>query len=141
MSHRSVTVRGVILILGLTLAGCGGSTAQSIEPSVAGSPTARPSTSTELVGDFDVGGRKMHLVCVGPTDSGEPTVLLESGGGMDYSAWGEILPVMESTHRLCAYDRAGLGTSDPPSEASRLAPTRSPTFARCSMRPASRDRS
>jgi pimeloyl-ACP methyl ester carboxylesterase len=28
---------------------------------------------------------------------------------------------MQSTHRLCAYDRAGLGASDPPAEASRLA--------------------
>ncbi len=63
----------------------------------------------------------MHLVCVGPTDTGQPTILLESGGGMDYSAWTEILPVMQSTHRLCAYDRAGLGASEPPAEASRLA--------------------
>ena len=91
-------------------------------PSSGTSTPASPSASTELVGDFDVGGgRTMHLVCVGPTDTGEPTILLESGGGMDYSTWTEILPVMQSTHRLCAYDRAGLGASDPPAEASRLA--------------------
>jgi pimeloyl-ACP methyl ester carboxylesterase len=83
------------------------------------SPSA--SGSTELVVDVDVGGRTMHLVCVGPSDTGEPTILLESGGGMDYSTWSEILPVMQSTHRLCAYDRAGLGASEPPEEASRLA--------------------
>jgi len=91
-------------------------------PSSGTSTPASPSASTELVGDFEVGGgRTMHLVCVGPTDTGEPTILLESGGGMDYSTWTEILPVMQSTHRLCAYDRAGLGASDPPAEASRLA--------------------
>ncbi len=61
----------------------------------------------------------MHLVCVGPTDTGEPTILLEAGGGGDYLTWDHILPVMQSTHRLCAYDRAGLGRSEPPAEASR----------------------
>ncbi len=61
----------------------------------------------------------MHIVCLGPTDTGEPTILLEAGGGLDYSIWGQILPAMQSTHRLCAYDRAGLGMSEPPAEASR----------------------
>ena len=61
----------------------------------------------------------MHLVCVGPTDTGEPTILLEAGGGGDYLTWGEILALMQSTHRLCAYDRAGLGQSEPPEETSR----------------------
>lgn len=87
------------------------------------STTSSPGTSasTELVTDADVGGRTMHLVCVGPTDTGEPTILLEAGGGGDYLTWAEILPVMQSTHRLCAYDRAGLGQSEPPAEASRTA--------------------
>ncbi len=61
----------------------------------------------------------MHLVCVGPTDTGEPTILLEAGGGGDYLTWGPILDEMQSTHRLCAYDRAGLGQSEPPAEPSR----------------------
>ena len=61
----------------------------------------------------------MHIVCVGPTDTGEPTILLEDGGGLDSTSWSEILPVMQSTHRLCAYDRAWLGQSEPPAAASR----------------------
>ena len=84
-------------------------------------PSPSTSASTELVADIDVGGRTMHLVCVGPTDAGEPTILLEAGGGGDYLTWAEIMPVMQSTHRLCAYDRAGLGQSEPPAEASRTA--------------------
>ncbi len=63
----------------------------------------------------------MRLVCVGPTDTGKPTILLEAGFGEDYRTWSEILPVMRSTHRLCAYDRAGMGQSEPPAEASRTA--------------------
>jgi pimeloyl-ACP methyl ester carboxylesterase len=100
-------------LLSVVIAACGGGAPASTAPS--------PSTSasTELVADVDVGGRTMHLVCVGPTDTDEPTILLEAGGGGDYLSWGEILPVMRSTHRLCAYDRAGLGQSEPPAEASR----------------------
>ena len=63
----------------------------------------------------------MHLVCVGPTDTGEPTILLEAGGGGDYLSWADILEEMQPQHRLCAYDRAGLGQSGPPAEASRTA--------------------
>jgi pimeloyl-ACP methyl ester carboxylesterase len=96
----------------VVLAACGRSAPASTAPS--------PSTSasTDLVADIDVGGHTMHLVCVGPTDTGEPTILLEAGGGGDYLSWGGILDMMQSTHRLCAYDRAGLGQSEPPAEAS-----------------------
>jgi pimeloyl-ACP methyl ester carboxylesterase len=111
----------VLTIAILVFGACGGATG-STAPSATAQPSPSANASAELVLDVDIGGgRTMHLVCVGPTDSGEPTILLESGGGMDYSAWTEILPVMASTHRLCAYDRAGLGASDPPPEASRTA--------------------
>jgi pimeloyl-ACP methyl ester carboxylesterase len=101
--------------LSVLVAACGG----GAPASTASSPST--SASAELAEDVDVGGRTMHLVCVGPTDTGEPTILLEAGGGGDVLSWGEIMPVMQSTHRLCAYDRAGLGQSDPPPEASRTA--------------------
>jgi pimeloyl-ACP methyl ester carboxylesterase len=104
-----------LALLSVVIGACGGGAPASTAPS--------PSTSasTELVADVDVGGRTMHLLCVGPTDTGEPTILLEAGGGGDYLTWGEILAVMQSTHRLCAYDRAGLGRSEAPAEASRTA--------------------
>ena len=100
----------------LVVAACGGTTS-SAAPSPPASPSA--SASTELVVDIDVGGRTMHLVCLGPTDTGEPTVLFESGLGGPYNAWGEVLFGMQSDHRVCAYDRAGLGMSEPAPEASR----------------------
>jgi pimeloyl-ACP methyl ester carboxylesterase len=108
-----VRPRPLVLALLVVLAACGRSAPASTAPS--------PSTSasTDLVADIDVGGHTMHLVCVGPTDTGEPTILLEAGGGGDYLSWGGILDMMQSTHRLCAYDRAGLGQSEPPAEASR----------------------
>jgi pimeloyl-ACP methyl ester carboxylesterase len=102
---------GLLLVV---IAACSGAPAPSV-------PTPGASATTEFVADVDVGGRTMHLVCVGPTDTGEPTILLEAGGGGDHLSWAEIVSVMQSTHRLCAYDRAGLGQSGPPAEASRTA--------------------
>ena len=119
-----------LALLSAVIASCGGDAPASTAPS----PST--SSSTELVADVDVGGRTMHLVCVGPTDTGEPTILLEAGGGGDYLTWAEILPVMQSTHRLCAYDRAGLGSLSRPRKRRARPLTRSPTFARCLMRPA-----
>jgi pimeloyl-ACP methyl ester carboxylesterase len=105
----------VLALLSLVIAACGGGAPASTAPSPS------PSTSTELVADVDVGGRTMHLVCVGPTDTGQSTILLEAGGGGDHLTWSDILPEMQSTNRVCAYDRAGLGQSKPPAEASRTA--------------------
>ena len=58
----------------------------------------------------DIGGRRLHINCVG---EGFPTVLLESGIG-DYSlSWVLVQPEVARFTRVCSYDRAGLGWSDP----------------------------
>jgi pimeloyl-ACP methyl ester carboxylesterase len=102
-------------ILCLALAACGGPA-----PSATSSPPQATATaSPDIDATFDVGGRAMHLVCVGPIGTGEPTILLEAGGGGTTFSWGRVMTAMRETHRSCAYDRAGLGRSDPPDEASR----------------------
>lgn len=59
---------------------------------------------------IDVGGYKLHLDCRG---QGSPTVLLEAGLG-DFSVhWALVQPAVAQFTRVCAYDRAGLGWSDP----------------------------
>jgi pimeloyl-ACP methyl ester carboxylesterase len=61
----------------------------------------------------DIGGRRLRLVCEGPR-SQTPTVWLESGafsGAADFAAIQQILAGRGL--RSCAYDRAGLGYSDP----------------------------
>jgi pimeloyl-ACP methyl ester carboxylesterase len=58
----------------------------------------------------DVGGRGLHLNCTG---SGSPTVVLESGLGETEAYWGWISPAVARDTRVCAYDRAGRGWSDP----------------------------
>jgi pimeloyl-ACP methyl ester carboxylesterase len=59
----------------------------------------------------DVGGYRLHINCVG---TGSPTVVIDSGAG-DWSAtWSSwVQPGVAGTTRVCTYDRAGLGWSDP----------------------------
>ncbi len=62
---------------------------------------------------IDVGGAKMHLNCTG---DGSPTVILESGLGDSYVSWRKVQPQIAKFARVCSYDRAGLGFSDPTSD-------------------------
>lgn len=71
------------------------------------------STDTTFVADLDVGGRTMHIVCLGPTDTGRPTVVFEHGLDADYGVWAQVSTRVSETDRACAYDRAGAGLSEP----------------------------
>jgi pimeloyl-ACP methyl ester carboxylesterase len=57
-----------------------------------------------------VGGHRLHLNCTG---TGDPTVILEPGLGEVSSAMGWIVPGVAQDNRVCVYDRAGRGWSDP----------------------------
>ena len=59
---------------------------------------------------IDVGGHRLHLSCTG---SGSPTVVLEPGGGEMSSNMGWITPAVARDTRVCVYDRAGRGWSEP----------------------------
>lgn len=58
----------------------------------------------------DVGGHRMHLVCVG---AGRPTVVIEAGLGDWSTAWSLVQPEVAKITRTCTYDRGGSGWSDP----------------------------
>ena len=58
----------------------------------------------------DVGGYALHLSCVG---TGSPTVILEGGQGALGLIWGNVQPAIAASTRVCSYDRAGYGWSDP----------------------------
>lgn len=59
----------------------------------------------------DVGGYRLHFDCVG---NGEPTILLEAGGGSFSLGWVSVQSAAANATRtrVCSYDRAGLGWSD-----------------------------
>src|SRR6266581_4556210 len=58
----------------------------------------------------DVNGHRLHLHCQG---QGSPTVVLEAGLSHGAIEWGLVQPEVAKFTRVCAYDRAGHGWSEP----------------------------
>jgi pimeloyl-ACP methyl ester carboxylesterase len=54
--------------------------------------------------------RRLNLRCSG---NGTPLVLLEAGFGAGSFAWPKLQPMIAARTRVCSYDRAGYGFSDP----------------------------
>jgi pimeloyl-ACP methyl ester carboxylesterase len=82
----------------------------------ASAPSAEPVPGFASV---DIGGRSLRYRCTG---EGTPTVLIEPGGGVSLETvfswgrpigWAVIVPQISKQTRVCVYDRAGLGRSDP----------------------------
>jgi len=71
-------------------------------------PTLGPAPGTMI----DVGGHKLHIRCVG-LDDAKPVVILEAGGGAFSKDWTAVQSLLAARIRTCAYDRAGLGWSEP----------------------------
>ena len=83
---------------------CAGALYQWIEASWDRHSNPPPGTFVE------VNGLRMHLYCIG---QGSPTVVLDSGLSDTWLHWYKVQPEVAQFTRVCAYDRAGLGYSDP----------------------------
>jgi pimeloyl-ACP methyl ester carboxylesterase len=59
---------------------------------------------------IDVAGRRMNIYCTG---AGSPTVILDAGLGGDTTDWRLVQSPIARRTRVCSYDRAGMGFSDP----------------------------
>ena len=57
-----------------------------------------------------VDGHQMHLNCAG---SGSPSVVIDAGNDSFSLEWTPILQALSATTRVCTYDRAGYGWSEP----------------------------
>lgn len=57
----------------------------------------------------DLGGYRLHLYCTG---KGKQTIVLSPGGGDFSVAWYLVQQRLESSARICSYDRAGSAWSD-----------------------------
>jgi pimeloyl-ACP methyl ester carboxylesterase len=90
-----MSATGLSMVLGIWLLSADASSARQAE------------WSSQLV---DVGGRRLYLECAG---TGTPTIILESGLGESQQAWGLVKPALAASTRVCAYDRANTGLSDP----------------------------
>jgi pimeloyl-ACP methyl ester carboxylesterase len=68
-----------------------------------------------------VNGHRMHIQCA---SVGSPTVILEAGAGHFSALWAWVQPAVAQSTRVCTYDRAGYGWSEPgpePRDAQRIA--------------------
>jgi hypothetical protein len=70
-------------------------------------PPPAPQLEKQIV---DVGGYRLYIECVG---TGAPTVILAHGANDSHTRWAAVEAEASSTTRVCAYDRAGDGGSDP----------------------------
>jgi len=61
---------------------------------------------------YDVGEYRLHLYCTG---EGSPTVILEAGAASPGLIWTYVQEEIAKSTRVCSYDRAGFGWSDPAS--------------------------
>lgn len=58
----------------------------------------------------DIGGYRLHINCTG---TGAPTVVIDAGWGDWSTMWAWVQRGVAPTTRVCTYDRAGTGWSDP----------------------------
>ena len=70
------------------------------------SPALEPPPLGKMV---DLGGYRIHLYCTG---GGKQTVVLSPGGGDFSFAWYLVQQRLQSSARVCSYDRAGSAWSD-----------------------------
>ncbi len=108
----------LLMILLVVLAACSQAPgAASVEPAPSAAPESATPDETATAKRFAVAedGRELVLLCEG---EGTPTVLLEDGhpsetGGVIRFSRGPIWDDLTAETRVCAYDRAGSGNSDP----------------------------
>jgi pimeloyl-ACP methyl ester carboxylesterase len=58
----------------------------------------------------DINDYSLHIYCTG---EGSPTVVLEAGLNDFHVTWARVQPEVAKSTRVCSYDRAGLGWSQP----------------------------
>jgi pimeloyl-ACP methyl ester carboxylesterase len=115
------------------LAGCAGGPPATSEPAPAAAPTAAatatspapihspatPPTPAAVPTDsppaaiaqkVDIGGRSLYIECRG---DGSPTILFLHGFAGDRTHGYHLFDGYADRHRVCVYDRAGMGLSDP----------------------------
>jgi pimeloyl-ACP methyl ester carboxylesterase len=118
VTDRRPTILAVTAAL-LLAGGCGGGDEDTpSEQAAKATPTAAvESPSREVVGSVD--GRELSGHCSGTQQEGSPAILLDSGMGGGQHQLSDIEERFGERTLVCAYDRAGVGASDPPTKTPR----------------------
>lgn len=101
---RRVASRGLAIVLVMAVAGVA---LQDIAERRHATAHPAPGSHVELAD-----GRRLHVLVAGAQHDG-PTVVLLGGAGASVAAWAWLLPAIAEDATVLAYDRAGLGWSDP----------------------------
>jgi pimeloyl-ACP methyl ester carboxylesterase len=87
-------------------------TAQEATPDALPMPSA---AEGEFAGTIDIGGRALFISCSG---EGAPTVIVDHGQWGSSADMVSLQRELSRDTRVCIYDRAGMGQSDPPATSS-----------------------
>ncbi len=110
---NAIRAATVLLMLALHAAAFGAGAEDGVpamDPATGGGDVDRdflPPPPGRLV---DLGSHRLHLYCIG---AGSPTVVLEAGLGGLSLEWRAVQSALAAERRVCSYDRAGYGWSDP----------------------------
>lgn len=112
--NKFISLIFVIILFPILIMSC----APTYEPTLEGLVD-----STTQKGLVDIGTHRLFIHCIG---TGRPTVVLDGDIGETYETWKLIIYFLTLTEetRVCAYDRAGYGQSEPgpmPRDAQRAA--------------------
>ncbi len=109
---RNSLVRAAILTLGLGQALFAATPGQAQDESAKDDPYSYTAPDYSKPGQLVTlaDGRHINLRCMG---AGKITVVLDAGGGNFSLAWRLVHSKVAKFTRVCAYDRAGYGFSDP----------------------------
>ena len=105
MKYHLIGMTKYFLVISLLLTSCSPEIASPTIPL----PIVTP-TPDNLAEKIDIGGRGLYLLCLG---AGSPIVILDAGLGDTSLIWTSVYQEVQTFSRVCAYDRAGLGQSDP----------------------------
>src|SRR5215213_10174658 len=101
-------VRSILSVLLLV------STVAALPASRVAAQGATPGASAaegDFAGTIDIGGRALFLTCTG---EGAPTVIIDHGQWGSSADMVSLQRELSRDTRVCLYDRAGMGQSDPP---------------------------
>jgi hypothetical protein len=124
---KAMTARtrlAALVVSALLTSSCGEDGQARSSPSPATDASTSASTDVVLPTEHyvDVGESKMYMLCWNEPVPDEPSILLMSGADLLTSSWENMAYALAPEgHHICAYDRLGVGNSDPPAEASRTA--------------------
>jgi pimeloyl-ACP methyl ester carboxylesterase len=102
-SRRAVVFAWAALIVLIALAGL---TYEAYADAAAAREFPPPGTMV------DIGGRRLHLVCIGRDHPMEPTVMVLASGWGNAMSSSRVRERLANRTRVCSYDRLGQGWSD-----------------------------